>query len=149
MQSRRAGIAVAVLGIAVAVVLFVVLSGGDDDDSSSDATTAAVTTTTTTTGGGGETTKTTTTEPKVPTIVIRDGEPAGGIQDLSFDEGDDIRFRVESDADWEIHLHGYDVPMDVEAGGSVSFDVPATIEGVFEVEIEQTATQIAEITVNP
>jgi hypothetical protein len=145
MQSRRTGIAVAVLGVAVAVVLFIVLSGGDDDDSSSDAVT-----TTTTTGGGGETTKTTTTtEPKIATMVIRDGEPVGGVQDLSFDEGDDIRFRVESDAAWEIHLHGYDIPKEVEAGGSVEFDVPATIEGVFEVEIEQTATQIAEITVNP
>jgi hypothetical protein len=150
MQSRRAGIAVAVLGVAVAAVLFIVLSGGDDDDSSSDATTAAVTTTTTTTGGGGETTKTTTTaEPEVPTIEIKDGEPVGGVQDLSFDAGEDIRFRVDSDAAWEIHLHGYDIPKEVEAGGSVEFDVPATIEGVFEVEIEQTATPIAEITVNP
>jgi hypothetical protein len=147
MQSRRAGIALAVLGVAVAVVLFIVLSG-DDDDSSSDTSTTAVATTTTT-GGGGDTTTTTTTEAKVPTIVIEDGEPVGGIQDLEFNEGDDIRFRVESDADWEVHFHGYDIPMDVKAGGSVEFDVPATIEGVFEVEIEQTATQIAEITVSP
>jgi hypothetical protein len=149
MQSRRAGIAIAVLGVAVAVVLFIVLS--DDDDSSSDTTTAAVTTTTTTNHDGGEqkNTTTTTTETKVPTIVIKDGEPVGGIQELSFNEGDEIRLRVESDADWEIHLHGYDIPMDVKAGGSVEFDVPATIEGVFEVEIEETATHIAEITVNP
>src|SRR5829696_4182642 len=145
MQSRRAGIAVAVLGVAVAVVLFIVLRGGDDESSSQKTTAAQATTT----AGGGETTKTTTTEAKVPTIVIENGEPVGGVQDLSFDEGDDIRFRVESDADSEIHFHGYDIPMDVEAGGSVEFDVPATIEGVFEVEIEQTATQIAEITVNP
>lgn len=150
MQSRRAGIAIAVLGVAVAVVLFIVLSG-DDDDSSSETTSAAITTTTTTTNGGGNAnaTTTTTTEAKVPTIVIKDGEPVGGIQELSFNEGDEIRFKVESDADWEIHLHGYDIPMDVKAGGSVTFDVPATIEGVFEVEIEETATQIAEITVNP
>jgi hypothetical protein len=152
MQSRRAGIAVALVGVAVAVVLFIVLSGGDDDDSTSDATTAAVTTTTTTDGGGGggETTKTTTTtKPEIATIEIENGEPVGGIQDLSFDAGEDIRFRVESDADWEIHLHGYDVAEDVEAGDSVEFDVPATIEGVFEVEIEETATHIAEVTVNP
>jgi hypothetical protein len=149
MQSRRAGIALAVLGVAVAVVLFIVLSG--DDDSSSETTTAAVTTTTTTNdnGGGEKDTTTTTAEAKVPTIVIKDGEPVGGIEELSFNEGDEIRFEVESDADWEIHLHGYDIPMDVKAGGSVEFDVPATFEGVFEVEIEETATPIAEITVNP
>ena len=147
MQSRRAGIVIAVLGVAVTVVLFIVLSG-DDDDSSSDTTTAAVTTTTTN-GGGNANTTTTTTEAKVPTIVIKDGQPIGGAVELSFDKGDEIRFRVESDADWEIHLHGYDIPMDVKAGGSVDFDVPATIEGVFEVEIEETATPIAEINVNP
>ena len=128
MQSRGGRAAIAALGIAAAIVLFIVLGGGDDDDSAS----------TTTTG-----------EATVPTIEIRDGEPAGGVQDLSFDSGEEIRFRVESDAAWEIHFHGYDIPMDVEAQGSVEFDVPATIEGVFEVEIEETATQIAEVTVNP
>ncbi|MFL5870879.1 MAG: hypothetical protein ACJ75R_07335 [Solirubrobacterales bacterium] len=127
MQSRRAGIAVAVLGVAVLVVLFIVLSGGDDNSSSTTSTTASG---------------------SIPTIQVKDGEPVGGIQDLSFNEGDHIKFRVDSDADWEIHFHGYDIPMDVKAGGSVTFDVPATITGVFEVEIEQTGTQIAEITVN-
>jgi FtsP/CotA-like multicopper oxidase with cupredoxin domain len=143
MQSNGARLGIAAAAIAVLVVLFVVLSGGDDDSSSS---TVASTTTTTTEQNG---TTTTTTEAAVPTITIKDGEPVGGIQDLSFDKGDDIRFKVTSDADWEIHFHGYDIPMDVKAGGSVEFNVPATIEGVFEVEIEQTATQIAEITVNP
>jgi hypothetical protein len=129
MQSTGARLGLAAVAIVVLVVLFIALSGGDDNDSSS--TTAAT--------GGSE----------VPTITIKDGKPVGGIQDLSFNNGDDIRFEVKSDAAWEIHFHGYDIPMDVKAGGSVEFDVPATIEGVFEVEIEQTATQIAEITVNP
>jgi hypothetical protein len=144
MQSTGARLGIAAAAIAAVVVLFIVLSGGDDDSSSEPTTTA-----TTTTEQNGTTTTTTTTEAAVPTITIKDGEPVGGIQDLSFDKGDDIRFKVTSDADWEIHFHGYDIPMDVKAGGSVEFDVPATIEGVFEVEIEQTATQIAEITVNP
>ena len=39
--------------------------------------------------------------------------------------------------------------MDVDGRRPVTFDVPADIEGIFEVEIEDTATQIAEITVNP
>jgi hypothetical protein len=130
MQSTGARLGLGAAAIAVIVVLFIVLSGGDDD-------------------GDTSSTATTTSGATVPTITIKDGEPVGGIQDLSFNSGDDIRFRVKSDAAWEIHFHGYDIPMDVEAGGSVEFDVPATIEGVFEIEIEQTATQIAEITVNP
>ena len=41
------------------------------------------------------------------------------------------------------------VGQDVQAGGSTTFDVPATITGSFEVELEERVTQIAEITVNP
>jgi hypothetical protein len=37
----------------------------------------------------------------------------------------------------------------VKAGGSVSFDFPATIEGVFEAELEGRREQILELTVNP
>ena len=130
---------VAVIGIAVAVVLFAVLSGSDDDSPTSP---SAATTPQQTGGGDSE-------QAGVPTIVIKDGEPVGGVEDLTFTSGDDIRFDVKSDADWEIHFHGYNVMEDVEAGGEVSFDVPADIEGVFEVEIEDTATQVAQVTVEP
>jgi hypothetical protein len=145
MGSPRARVFVAVAAIAVAVVLFIVLSGGDDD-SSTTATTAA---STTDAGGGGEGGGGEPSKPEAPTIVVKDGEPVGGVQDLTFTSGDDIRFNVKSDAAAEVHFHGYDVMEDVEAGGEVSFDVPADIEGVFEVELEETATQIAEVTVEP
>lgn len=147
MQNRSAGLAVTGLAVVAAVVLFIVLSGGDDDSSD---TTVAQTTTSTSTDANGSTTQTTTTQanPEVVTIVIKDGQPVDGVQDLEFQEGDDIRFRVESDADWGIHLHGYDIEKEVKAGGSVEYDVPATIPGVFELEIEDTATPIAELTVD-
>jgi hypothetical protein len=121
MQDRRAGLAVAAVAVVAVVVLFIVLKGGDDES------------------GGGATT--------APTIVITDGQPVGGVQDLTFAEGDDIRFIVDSDVDEEVHFHGYDIAMDVKAGGKVEFDVPATIPGVFEVELEHSVVQIAEITV--
>ena len=131
MQNRGVGLAVAGVAVVAAVVLFIVLSGGDDNEA-------------TTTG----TTTTTEPESEVATIEIKEGQAVGGVQDLEFSEGDDIRFKVESDAAWEIHFHGYDIAKDVKAGGSVEYDVPATIPGVFEVEIEDTATQIAQITVD-
>ena len=130
MQSNGAKLAIAGAAVVVVVVLFVVLKGGGDDSSS---------TTTPTTSG----------QAKIATITVEDGQPVGGIQDLTFTEGDDIRFKVDSDVSDEVHFHGYDVGEDVKAGGSVSFDVPATITGVFEVELESRAEQIAEITVNP
>ncbi len=84
-----------------------------------------------------------------PTIVIEGGKPVGGVRDLSYEEGDRIRFKVESDVSDEIHVHGYDVMKDVEAGGSVTFDFAATIEGVFEAELEERKEPIAELTVTP
>lgn len=149
MGSPRARALVGVVAIAAAVALFVVLSGGDDDESSTTPTTAA---TTQTSGGGGEegTEKPKKSpKPEVPTIVVRNGEPVGGVEELTFKTGDEIRFDVKSDTGAEVHFHGYDVSMEVRAGGEVSFDVPADIEGVFEVELEETATQIAEIRVEP
>jgi hypothetical protein len=142
--------AIAVTGVIAAVVLFVVLR---DDDGGGESTVAATTTTETTTpenGGSGDKEKPEPPpEPETATIVVENGKPKGGVQELEFDKGGRIRFVVESDVDEEVHLHGYDVSEDVSAGGKVEFDVPATIEGVFEVELEESVVPLAEITVNP
>jgi plastocyanin len=134
-RSQRIGLIVA--AVIVAVVAIVVLSGGDDDSSDNGGTA-------TTTSAGGKT-----VPAEVPTIVIKDGEPVGGVQDLEVDKGDTLEFRVKSDADHEIHLHGYDVAKDVAAGGSVTYKLTADIDGIFEIEIEDLKEQIAELTVNP
>jgi hypothetical protein len=114
-----AGVAIVV----VAVVLLVVLKSGNGDS--------------------GTTTK------GVTTIVIKNGKPVGGIAQLTYNKGEEVRFKVDSDVSDEVHMHGYDIMKDVEAGGSVSFDFPATIEGVFEAELEGRKEQILELTVNP
>jgi len=114
-----AGIAV----VAVAIVLLVVLKNGGSD-------------TTVTTKG-------------LTTIVVKNGKPVGGIAQLTYNRGEEVRFKVDSDVSDEVHMHGYDIMKDVKAGGSVSFAFPATIEGVFEAELEGRKEQILELTVNP
>lgn len=84
-----------------------------------------------------------------PTIVVKNGEPVGGVQELEYSAGDRINFDVRSDVADEIHVHGYDLMKDVPAGGAVSFSFPAEIEGIFEVELEGRKEQIAELRVNP
>ncbi|HEU5253044.1 MAG TPA: hypothetical protein VFU16_06940 [Solirubrobacterales bacterium] len=91
------------------------------------------------TEGGGE----------VPTIVVRDGEPVGGVQELEYSAGEQVRFRVSSDAAEEVHVHGYDISKEVPAGGTVEFDFPAELEGIYEAEIEELGVQIVELRVNP
>ena len=96
--------------------------------------------------GGGEPTA---SADDVPTIVVREGEPVGGVQKLEYSAGEEVRFRVSSDAAEEIHLHGYDIAKDVPAGGTVEFAFPAELEGIYEAELEGLGVQIAEIQVNP
>lgn len=85
----------------------------------------------------------------VPTIVVRDGEPVGGLQELEYSAGDEIRFRVSSDEAEEVHVHGYDLAKDVPAGGTVEFAFPADLEGIYEAELEEQGVQIAELQINP
>jgi hypothetical protein len=122
-QTALVGAALAV----VAVVLLIVLSSGGDDSS------------------------TTTEAGKVPTVVVnKQGEPVGGIQELVYNKGDQIHFKVEVPFEEEIHLHGYDVMKEVPAGGGiVTYDLPADIEGVFEAELEGRGEQIVELKVEP
>ena len=136
------------LGLAVlvaAVAVIVIGAGGGEDDDVIDTRTAsrppaATTTTATPNPSAG---------PSVPTIVVRDGRPVGGVERLRFRKGGDIVFVVRSDAAAHVHLHGYDVLRDVPAGGQVRFDVPAEDDGRFEVELEDSATPIAEVEVVP
>lgn len=86
---------------------------------------------------------------EVPTVVVRDGEPVGGVRKLEYSAGDEIRFRVESDVAEEVHVHGYDLLKKVRPGGAVEFSFPAEIEGIFEVELERSAVQLIELQVNP
>jgi len=83
------------------------------------------------------------------TIVVRGGKPAGGVAELVYDAGEQVRFRVRSDVADEIHVHGYDLSEDVAAGGTASFSFPADIEGIFEVELEQRGEQLAQLRVEP
>jgi len=140
-RSQRIGLLVA--AAVVAVVAVILISNGDDDDSSSTDNTAQTTT------GGGTTTSGKPAAPEVPTITIKDGKPVGGVQEIEVDKGDTIQFKVKSDADHEIHMHGYDIAKDVEAGGTITYNVPADIDGIFEIEIEDLKEPIAELRVNP
>lgn len=98
-------------------------------------------------GGGGEGSDS--ASGTVPTIVVKGGKPVGGIRTLEYKVGDQIHFKVESDVSDEVHVHGYDLHKDVKAGGTVEFDFPASLEGVFEAELESRKEQIIELRVNP
>lgn len=122
--------------LAVFVVVGIAACGSDDE-------------TTTTATATKESPAKSDDKPTVPTIVVRNGEPVGGVQELEYSAGDEIRFRVSSNQADEVHVHGYDVEEEIPAGGSATLAFPADIEGIFEVELHGSETQIAELRVNP
>jgi len=153
MQSNGTRIAALLVTLAVIVGLFFAFKGGGDDDSTNATTATTDTAATTTDDSGsepsGEKKKEKPAESSVPVIEVVGGQPQGGIAGLDFNQGDEIRFDVTSDTADEVHVHGYDIEEEVPAGGTAKFDFPADLEGVFEVELHGSETQIAELTVNP
>ena len=93
--------------------------------------------------------------PHVPTVEIVDGEPRDGPLELSVESGEEVRFRVDSDTPGEVHVHvhGYEVFKEVEAGETAGIAFPAEIEGAFEVEMHRFSdgghVEIASLEVNP
>jgi hypothetical protein len=143
MRTTAARIGIAAGALAAVVALFVVFSGGDDEEGTSFETTRPQ---------RQKTTERQRPKPKAPTIeriVVRGGKPVGGIERLEYERGERVRFSVRSDVAEEVHVHGFDVKRDVPAGGSVRFGFPADLEGVFEVELEHSHVQIAELRVTP
>ena len=167
---QRAGV---VLGaLAVLLIVFVVLRGGDDNSSDSSSAAQTATTAQSATGStstaqstddstgsddsgsetGSTSTSASTSAPAVPasqTITVVNGQPQGGVKTVTFKKGDQAVLKVNSDTADEIHVHGYDLKKDVAKGGQVEFEFKATIEGRFEVELENAGTQIANLEVTP
>jgi hypothetical protein len=102
-------------------------------------------------GGGGSNDVGPANQPPLQVIhVNKDAKADGGILDAEYTQGQKINVKVTSEIPGEVHFHGYNVMKTVKKpGGSVTFNVPATIQGVFEMEMEEQHSQIAQITVDP
>lgn len=132
--------------VVVIVAGFVLFSGGSDDGGKGAATTTATAPSTTTR----LTTVPAEPEPASATIEVRGAKPVGGVKTITLRKGDRATIVVTSpDTTAEVHLHGYDIKRDLKAGGRVRFSFTANAEGIFEMELEASATQIAKLEVRP
>jgi hypothetical protein len=140
----------AVLALLVAVLAINGLAAcGDDDGDTTGAETTAPAESTTATGDDGAGEVEAPAESAVTTIVVRDGAPVGGVQQLEYSAGEQVRFQVRSNEADEVHVHGYDIEEELPAGGTAKFSFPAELEGIYEVELHHGGEQIAELRVNP
>jgi len=141
-MTRGRRLALIALVVVIAVAGFVIAKSGSDNKDKS------ATVTETTKAGKKEVTSTTTEVAPVP-IEVKNGKPAGGVKKITVNKGDLVRFTVHSDVADEVHVHGYDFHKDVTKGGSVSFDFPAKIDGIFVIELENRREQLASLEVQP
>lgn len=128
-----------VLAAILAAAAFVVLKPSDDDGQGERTTEVAVR----------ETTARARPAPKPPRIRVRSGEAVGGVRRIEAEKGQTVRFTVSSDSPGRVHLHGYDVILDAAPGAPARFEFRADLEGVFEVELEETHVQVGELRVEP
>ena len=137
----------------VAAVVVLAGCGGSSDQAAPETDTAATSPAATTRPSTTDVEQTTTAEPKPKqeptriTIRIVGGQPQGGIARPTVKKNDKVVLVVRSDTADEIHLHGYDLSREVAAGGQARIAFVAKIPGRFEVELEQSGTQLAELTV--
>jgi FtsP/CotA-like multicopper oxidase with cupredoxin domain len=153
MMSRNQRLSFLGMAAVIAVVAIIVLTagGGSDEAEQDSADNAAATVTATATpsadGDQAESTPTPT-----PTPTPKPQPPllqAGNVAKLRFKEGETVRFRVRNDAPDHVHIHGYDIMKDIEPGKTANVSFKATITGIFEIEFEDSAQEIAELRVDP
>jgi FtsP/CotA-like multicopper oxidase with cupredoxin domain len=140
--------------VLIAVLAFVLLQPEDEDSSEQQ----APATTTVTEQSGGQTApdepttteeQTTTVEVQAARIRVQGGQPVGGVREIEVKKDDNVRLTVTADAPEHVHVHGYDLFADVAPGQAAGFRFRAANEGVFEIELEDSHVQIAELRVEP
>lgn len=140
------------LAVVLVVGALVLASCGGDDEAQ---TTETVTLPTVTEAPETETieTETTTTTEKEKPVVVRitvlGGAPQGGIVRETVREGDRVVVSVRSDESDEVHVHGYDLSSPVAPGKPARIAFVANVPGRFEVELEESGIQVADLTVRP
>lgn len=149
-------IAILAITLSVLIVGFVVLRPTDDRSTRSGAS-STVASTPTSTGTSPPPPSATTPSrparpeprPSGPRIAVRDLQPVGGVAKIRARKGDRVRFTVTSDRGETVHLHGYDIVEPVAPGRAARFAFDADLEGIFEVELENSAVPVAEVRVDP
>jgi len=152
-------VALIAAGLGLLVSLFFALRPDDDNGSAAGTIIAQTATAETVTEAPPATTEQATTEAPPATTaapepvridyVIVGGEPQGGIQRDSVARGRDVVITVTSDVADEVHVHGYDLMADVAPGSPATIRFTADAPGRFEIELENTGVQIAELEVRP
>jgi FtsP/CotA-like multicopper oxidase with cupredoxin domain len=154
-MSQRNRALTALGAVLVLVIAFVLLRPGDDDTTNNEQAATVAAPAATTPSAPAPTTSTAAPapaakpRPKVTTVRAVGLKPVGGITSIKANKGDTVRFTVTSDQPENVHLHGYDVEKPVAPGKPARYVFKANIEGIFEVELEESGVQLIKLQVDP
>jgi FtsP/CotA-like multicopper oxidase with cupredoxin domain len=133
-MSRNQRLGLVVLAVAVAAAGFLIARPSDEDEQEPPPDSGGGATQTQTETGGAVRTAPEPRRPRVERISVRGGAPRGGVRSIRYERGDTVRLVVTSDAQDEIHVHGYDITRNPRPGRPARFRFAADIEGVFDIE---------------
>lgn len=117
---------VILITIILLIVLFLLLRPGASTPESSDA-------------------KKTQKEPVALAVNGNNMSPA----EVSVTEGDQVNLEITSDRPIELHLHGYDLTVEVEPGEPEELSFEATTTGRFAIEDHETEAELGALLVQP
>ena len=141
--------------VALSAVLALFAGCGDDDDGSVTADTGSTILTTSipadeTTTGRSDESSTSAAAPAgtVIELTISGGEVTRGGGRVSVPLGDPVVIQVDADEADELHLHGYDLYLELVPGETAELRFDATIPGVFELEGHDSGVVVAELEIS-
>ena len=82
-------------------------------------------------------------------LVIKDGKLISGTDTLKVTEKDQVTINITCDCDEELHLHGYNKSVDLEASKSAQLTFSANLTGRFPFELEKSKTELGALEVLP
>jgi hypothetical protein len=80
--------------------------------------------------------------------VLVEGEPAEAGDRIAVPRGSPVRIEVTLETADEVHVHGYDLAVDVVPPDGGRLEFTASIPGIFEVELEGAGTLLFELEVS-
>src|SRR5258705_459434 len=70
-------------------------------------------------------------------FVLRDGKRISGPAALQVRQGERVKLRIESNMNDELHLHGYELKLRIDAGAPATLEFAASRSGRFELELHK------------
>lgn len=80
-------------------------------------------------------------------VAVVDGVATPAFDTYQVALGDQVRIEITSDVADELHMHGYDLELELEPGVPGILEFTADIEGRFELETHETALQLLQLEV--